>query len=194
MAQEDKGLVIRGLLLLTFVGGLVTIVLGFMFWRTKANPPVAETPPEHAVVALVAPQIGEFPGGVLWYAIFQASETLPSAPGWEVRYNAATTLARRGSSKVPWELLREMLDEKLQKRNYRVKQPDGQYVHDEAAARLNVISALRAITAWHEKQSDKKQVLPAELRAVYSTVDELAKSSFVEVKTQAEKARATFFR
>jgi hypothetical protein len=194
MAQEDKGLVVRGLLLLTFIGGLVTIVLGFMFWRTQAPPPIAETPPEHAIAALVAPQIGAFPGGVSWYAIFQASETLPSAPGFDVRYNAATTLARRGSSQVPWDLLREMLDEKLQKRNNRVKQPDGQYVYDEAAARRSVLSSLRAIAAWHEKQSDKKHALPAALSAIYSTVDELAKSPFVEVKTQAEKARATFFR
>jgi hypothetical protein len=163
MAQEDKGLVIRGLLLLTFVGALVTIVLGFMFWRTQAQPPIADDGPA-------------------------------SAPGWEIRYNAATTLARRGSAKVPWDLLHEMLDEKQQMRNYRVKQPDGQYVHDEAAARLNMISALRAITAWHEKQSDKKQEVPAELRGIYAAVGELTKSPFVELKTQAEKAQATFFR
>ena len=39
------------------------------------------------------------------------SALAPSTPGWEVRYNAATTLARRGSAAVPWALLREMLDE-----------------------------------------------------------------------------------
>ena len=57
-----------------------------------------------------------------------------------------------------------------------------------------MISALRAIAAWHEKQSDKKQELSAALRSIYAAVDELTKSQFVELKTQAEKAQATFFR
>lgn len=168
MAQEDKGLVIRGLLLLGLIGGLVAFVLTILFWRPE--PTVAV---DHRL-----------------------DKMTPSAPGWEVRYNAATTLARRGSDAVPWELLREMLDEKQQMRNNMFRQPDGQYVVDEAAARVNMMSALKALTAWHEKQKakDKMPEISAELRAIYGMVDKLTESPFVELKVQAEKAKSLFFR
>src|ERR1019366_6964173 len=126
--------------------------------------------------------------------LVKLDETPPSAPGYDVRYAAAAALARRGSAAVPWPLLREMLDERQQLSNNRVRLKDGRDVYDEANARLIMVSALRSIAAWHEKQSDKKQELPADLRDIYAMVDELAKSDYVELKVQAEKARATFFR
>jgi hypothetical protein len=166
MAQEDKGLVLRGLLLLAAIGIIITAVLAMIFWRSE---PV-EAP------------------------LVKSGEAMPSAPGSDVRYAAAAALARRGSAAVPWPLLREMLDERQQLSNNRVRLKDGRDVYDEANARLIMVSALRAIAAWHEKQADKTQVVPAELRDIYAMVDELAKSQFVELKVQAEKARATFFR
>jgi hypothetical protein len=167
MAQEDKGLVIRGLVLMAIIGCLVAFVLAILFWRTEPAPTV-QTPPEHYVA---------------------------SAPGWEIRYNAAATLARRGSTSTPWPLVREMLDEKQQLVNARVQEPDGKEVYDEAVARATTIAALRALAAWHEqRKADATPKAPAELRAIYAVVDQLAASSYGEVKNQAEKARATFFR
>jgi hypothetical protein len=165
MAQEDKGLVLRGLLLLGAIGVLVTIVLSVIFWRVPDPAPAADR-----------------------------GDRTPSAPGWGVRYNAATTLARRGSATIPWALLREMLDEKQQLSNFLV-QPDGQEIFDDAAARARIVSALRAIAAWHEKhKADPKHEVPPELREIYAAVDKLAESPYVELKTQAEKTRGSFFR
>ena len=89
-----------------------------------------------------------------------AGPTVPSgpksSPGWEVRYNAALALARRGSDKVKdpavWDTLLEMLDEQQQLRNFRAQLRDGLEVPDESAARVTVISALRAVTELHRKQ------------------------------------------
>jgi hypothetical protein len=166
MAQEDKGLVVRGLVLLAIIGCLVAFVLAILFWRNE--PPTVQTPPEN-------------------YA--------PSALGWEIRYNAAATLARRGSTSTPWPLIREMLDEKQQLLNARVTQADGTEVYDEAVARATMIAALRAVAAWHEqRKADAKPPASADLRAIYAIVDQLAASSYGEVTNQAEKARPTFFR
>lgn len=195
MAQENHGLVLRGLILLALIGGLVALVLAFLFWRPHTPAPTLVVPPEHQIPAVAAPNIGAFPSGVSWYAIYQLGETMPSAPGWEVRYNAATTLARRGSAAAPWELLREMLDEKQQMRNYRVRHGDGRDVYNEAAARANMISALKALAAWHEKRKAEQNLeVPSDLAEIYAIVDRLAASPFVELKMQAEKARGTFFR
>jgi len=173
----------------------VAFVLVVLFWRNEPPPAAMQTPPEHYVPLAIAPSLAPFPSSVSWAALVQLGETLPSAPGFDVRYNAATTLARRGSTATPWPLLREMLDEKQQLRNSRVRQPDGRDVHDEFAARKKTISALQAIAAWHEKRkADTKPAAPAELRDIYAIVDQLAESSHGEVKIQAEKARATFFR
>ena len=164
MAQEDKGLILRGLLLLAAVGIIITAVLAIIFWRPTTEPTAVKF-----------------------------DEKAPSAPGFDIRYSAATALARRGSTAVPWPLLREMLDERQQLSNNRVRLADGRDVYDEANARLIMVSALRAIAAWHEKQADKTQTPSAELREIYAAVEELAKSPFAELKSQAEKARATFF-
>ncbi|MBI1832424.1 MAG: hypothetical protein HYR84_13355 [Planctomycetes bacterium] len=194
MAQdEEKGMMLRGFLLLGAIGVLVSIVLGILVWRDSGTPATAVDPPERQIPSLVIPNLGAFPANVSWYAIYQLGETLPSAPGWEVRYNAATALARRGSDNVPWLIVREMLDEKQQRRNFRVRHADGRDVYDDASARANVISALRAIAAWHDKRkAEKNATVPAELRAIYPIVETLASSSFDELKMQAEKTRKTF--
>ena len=195
MAQEDKGLVLRGLILFTGIGVIVAIVLGIIFWRAPTTPPTLASPPEHQIPAVILPQLGAYPSGVPWVALASLRDTMPSAPGWNIRYNAATSYARRGSSSVPWHSIREMLDEKQQMRNQRIRLEDGRDVYDEAAARAYVLSALKAIAAWHEKRkAEGKTDVPPELREIYTIVDGLAESPFVEMKLQAEKARATFFR
>ena len=195
MAQEDKGLVVRGLILLAGISVVVAIVLGIIFWRAPAPPPTLASPPEHHIPTVIMPPLGAYPSGVSWIALANLRETMPSAPGWNIRYNAATSLARRGSSSVPWHSIREMLDEKQQLRNQRLRLEDGRDVYDEAAARAYMLSALKAIAAWHEKRkADGKTDAPPELREIYTIVDAFADSPFVELKLQAEKARATFFR
>ena len=66
-----------------------------------------------------------------------------SRAGWEIRYNAAAALARRGSDRIKdhIEVLSEMLDENQQLLNFRTKLKEGQDVPDEQAARATVISA-----------------------------------------------------
>jgi hypothetical protein len=194
MAQEDKGLVLRGLLLLTFVGGLAAFVLALLFWRNSAPSPRQEQLPEFAIASLVTPSSGGFPSQVPWPTLAQLSQQLPSEPGWNVRYNAAAALARRGSAEVPWPILREMLDEKQQLRNQGVRLPDGSYVHDEVTAHEFMIAALKAIAAWHEKQPANSREVSAGLREVYASVDALAESPHLALKTQAEKTRGAFFR
>jgi hypothetical protein len=193
MAQEDKGLVMRGMFLLAVIGALVMFVAVLLFWRQPVRTVPREEGPEHYIAQLIAPPFEAFPSHVWWPTIFKLSETLPSEPGWEIRYNAAATLARRGSANVPWPILREMLDEAQQRRNQGVRLPDGQYTYDEVAARAFTLIALRAIATWHEKQQGDGAV-PAGLREIYARVDELAQSPHEEVKAQAEKTRATFFR
>lgn len=164
MAMDDKGLVLRGFFLLAVIGAIVSVVSAILFTRPQSPPPTMATAPG-----------------------------APSAPGWEIRYNAATTLARRGSTKTPWPLMREMLDEPQQMRNALAQLPDGTSVIDETAARSNMIGALKALAVWHEKQGTKRAA-PAELREIYTVVDHLAESPIAELKAQAEKARSTFFR
>jgi hypothetical protein len=194
MAQEDKGLVLRGLLLLTLIGVLVIGVLAILFWRTPEPVAATERPAEIFVPSVVLPGAGEFPSSIAWLAMYEMTRTMPSAPGFDVRYNAAATLARRGSAKTPWPLIREMLDEKRQRSNNRVRHPDGREVVDEANVREVMVAAVRAVAAWHEKQADKKTEVSSELREIYVIIDKLSESPFGELKIQADKARATFFR
>jgi hypothetical protein len=195
MAQEDKGLVLRGLALLAVVGCIVAFVLTALFRRNEPPAAAKQTPPEHYVPLAIAPSLAPFPSSVSWAAVVQLGETLPSAPGFDVRYNAALTLARRGSFVTPWPLLGEMLNEKLQLRNSRVTQPDGQDIYDEFAARHKMIRALEAIATWHKmRKADTNPVAPTDLRDIYPIVDQLAENSDGEVKKQAEETRKSFFR
>jgi len=201
MAQEDKGLILRGFFLLALIGALVTFVLALIFWRTQPITQTAETQPEYFIAPLAAPGCLGFPSHVPWPTVFQLSEKLPSEPGWDVRYNAAATLARRGSVQVPWPLIREMLDEKQQLRNQRIRMPDGKEVYDEVAARAFTSIALKAVATWHSQRppviagiAATAAVMPPSLQTVYARVDLLAQSPHKEVQEQAEKTRATLFR
>jgi hypothetical protein len=197
MAQdEDRGLVYRGLFLVAGIGLLVVTVLAIILWRPQTSeikgPAV---PPEQRIPLVAVPSIGDYPANVPWLALADLSENLPSGPGWEIRYNAAATLARRGDDEVPWHRIREMLDEKQQMRNNLVRHPDGHAVYDEAAAHATMVTAMRALATWHEKQkAANKTSAPSELREIYAMVDRLADSPYVQLKVQAEKTRGVFFR
>jgi hypothetical protein len=195
VAQEDKGLILRGFLLLALISCLVAFVLAILFWRNE--PPVAldHMPPEQFVPLAALPTLAPYPANVSWVALAELSETCPSAPGFDIRYNAATTLARRGSAATPWPILLEMLDEKQQLRNSRVRQKNGQDTYDDIAARRKMIISLQAVAAWHEKRkSDSQHEVTSDMRAIYARVDDLAMSATGEVKNQAEKTRDTLFR
>jgi hypothetical protein len=152
MAQ-GLSLVQRGFLLL---GGMLLIaggVLGWMFFSPGGNNPAgtsartADTQPVTAVVFVPSPG---FPATVAWGQLAYLEGKLPSTPGWAVRYNAAIALARRGSQHVPWEVVREMLDEAQQLRNRRVLVQD-RWVIDEVRARQTVLNALKAVVHWHQR-------------------------------------------
>ena len=166
MTQEDTGLAVRGFALLAVMTAIVGVVLFIMF-RGSGQPE-----PQHDLAGVA-----------------------PSPVGWEIRYNAAAALARRGSKQVPWAVLREMLDERQQLRNFQVVLHDGREVPDEVAARTAVISALKAVGEWHNKQRPRGDgPLPDGIAAVYEQVDRLAQSPVVELRKEAEKTRGTFSR
>src|SRR5262245_8400976 len=128
MAQ-NSGMVQRGLLLLGLMLILVTVV-GLVLFRA------ADTAPQ--VKAAIA-------------------ERQPSKPGWLVRYNATTTLARRGTKELPCDVIAEMLDEDQQLRNFMTKTPDGKDTTDEQAARKTVLITVKALDEW----LTHKEALPA---------------------------------
>lgn len=105
-----------------------------------------------------------------------------SGPGWEIRYNAALALARRGSDQTPLDLLAEMLDEDQQRRNARLKLNQAD-VPDEAAARTTVLGALDAVVALHRQQPKLK------LGPIDTALAKLEQSPNIVVRTEALKAR-----
>jgi hypothetical protein len=121
-----------------------------------------------------------------------------SAPGWEVRYNAAAALARRGSDKALDESVRtallEMLDEEQQLRNFPVKDEkgivrkdkDGRTQPDVAAAQLTVVSTLRALTELHRRRPE------LDLSPFKPAVAKLTQSASLGVSTEAKKAEQIF--
>src|SRR5262245_43432838 len=79
-----------------------------------------------------------------------------SAPGWDVRYNAALALAHRGSPKfndaVVQDLFKEMLDEEQQLRNFRTTLKNGKETTDAVAARTAILGALKSLYELKSKQ------------------------------------------
>src|SRR2546425_7459595 len=120
MAAQGSNLVQRGMLMLAFVATIAVVVV---LVTRRAPLPATNEPisPEPLLTRLAVPA-APFPGSVQWGALAQLGDALPSSPGWSVRYNAAYSLARLGSPELPLDLVAEMLDERQQTRNYRVKQ------------------------------------------------------------------------
>ena len=130
MASDDKGLVLRGFFLLAVIGVIVSVVTAILFMRPQPTPPTVAIAPENLVPLLVAGSAEGTPYGIA----FAMADRLPSAPGWEIRYNATTELARRGSTATPWPVMREMLDEAQQMRNARERLP-GRHERDQRKRR-----------------------------------------------------------
>jgi hypothetical protein len=191
MQHQDSGLWRRGLLLLALMAALAVVVLVLVLHR--AGGP--EVPPEgirpEPLVPLVSAPAAGFPGGVSWGALYELGEALPSPPGWETRYNATVALARRGSPVVRLDVLREMLDEQRQMRNFRSPLADGRTVPDEAAARRTVLNALKAVRDWHHHAEAVKAVGPdsPQVKALYAAVDRLADSPNAALSSAAQELR-----
>jgi hypothetical protein len=188
--DADAGLMQRGLLLLGLMALLAGVVLTVVLRRPAQELPAERTHLEWIGVLAAAPQTG-FPATLAWSCLPQLREGLPSAQGWLIRYNAALALARRGSPRIPLDVLREMLDEEQQMRNFRATLKTGQEVADESAARRTVINALMGVVEWH-KHADAVRAVGAdnpELKQVYQAIDQLAHSPNLVVRTEAEKTR-----
>ncbi len=114
--------------------------------------------------------------------------TGPASPkGWEVRYNAALALVRRGSESATdetvWESLQEMLDEEQQLRNFRRKLPNGTEVSDDGPARLTVVAALQAIREFHKIRPK------ADLASLHVPIEKLTSSSNALVRKEAKETQ-----
>jgi hypothetical protein len=109
-----------------------------------------------------------------------------SPPGWEVRYNAAIALARRGSATVlenpARESILQMLDEDQQMRNFR-ETVNGKQVTDSAKAQLTVITAVQAVAELHRRNPDM------DLSPFKAAVDKLVESQSLAVNTEAKKTQ-----
>ena len=165
--DQDSGLVKRGFMLLGAMLLIGATVLFIVFQGPRGG-------------GSVAPQ--------------KVEEHAPSAVGWEIRQNAAATLARRASDKVSWSVFREMVDLPTMTANCREQFHDDKE-SPETSARDMVVIALKALAVWHEKRREagKTDVFEG-LPAVYAAVDRLSESSDPILREQAEKTRETFFR
>jgi HEAT repeat protein len=191
--QQDAGLVQRGLLLLGGMTALVVVVLLIALRRPESpNASVAAT--KDVLVPVFVP-MAPFPATPGWPLLVRLADQLPSPPGWEIRYNAAQALARRGSPRTPWDIIREMLDEDRQRRNFRVTLKNGQVVADVEDARNTVRSALSAVAQWHEKQDHAALIsVSADLQLVYNQIDRLAQNDNPPLRVHAERVRQTINR
>lgn len=116
----------------------------------------------------------------------------PSKPGWEVRYNAVMALARRGSTKLPIDVLAEVLDEKQQMRNFMGKTPEDEVVVDEQAARVTVLSGLKALEKWVANKDAVKAVQTENAKGyeqLRAAVDKLTQSPSPVLRQRAEAVK-----
>jgi hypothetical protein len=190
--DSDSGLVKRGLALLVLMLLLVCSVLFILFQgRSRTTPPSRRT--EDVAWRVATPGV-PFPGNISWAALFEVCDELPSPTGWEIHHNSAATLARRGSDHVPWHYFREMLDLHRTTVNLREQLKNGEE-SPEANAPALVIAALKAVADWHAKRREMNRTdVPAGLAVVYEAVDRLTEDPNLDVREQAKKTQATFFR
>lgn len=99
----------------------------------------------------------------------------PSGPGWEVRYNAVLALAQRGSDQfldpIVQDLVKEMLDEEQQLRNFRTRLKSGEEAGNPQAARMAVLGSLHAIGGYHGKKP------AADLSGLHPAIQKLTDSA-----------------
>jgi hypothetical protein len=193
--EPDRGLVQRGLVLLALMATLAGVVIMIVVQRPSA--PAKSAAVEPLVVPLVSVGTG-FPAALPWRDVVALGGQLPSATGWEIRYNAALALARRGSQHTPWTTIREMLDQERQLHNFPAKLAGATILPDEEAALRTLHATLTAIADWHKKQAAAKAAakaaVPSELQLVYADVDRLAQSDNTPIRVQADRTRQLFFR
>jgi hypothetical protein len=105
--------------------------------------------------------------------------------GLEIRYKAVEGLARMGSDLILKRLpiLQEMLDEDLQRKNFRMQPKSGPEIPDEALVVSTVRGALRGIAELHRKKPD------LDLSSFHPAVDKLLHSSNPELRAEAERTR-----
>ncbi len=112
-----------------------------------------------------------------------------SPPGWEVRYNAAAALARRGSlhalDEPVRQILLEMLDEEQQMRNFR-GEVEGRQVADPSSASLLVVTTLQALNELHRRHPD------LDYSPFFPAIDKLMESPNLVVRTEAKKTKQLF--
>lgn len=182
--DDNTGMVQRGLFLFALLGGIAVVTLFAIFYNPQEELKPAP-PAEFAVTLVGVPTVG-FPGSVTWLAVHQLGAVMPSAPGWQIRYNATRALAHRGSSRVPLDILAEMLDEEQQMRN-NIAVHDGKRVVDEASAHFIVIGGLKAVRAWHKFPDAVAAANHADLRQVQHAVERLVQSGNPAVQAEAKE-------
>jgi hypothetical protein len=190
--MQDSGLWKRGLFLLVLMGAIAGTVLFVLLRRGHEELSADKIRPEPLVTSLVVPSAG-FPAGISWGALYELSDQLPSAPGWEIRYNATLALARRGDPEVRLDVVREMLDPRRQMRNFRTRLPDGRDGPDEAAAGRTVLNALKAFGEWHRHAEAVKAVgaKNPKLQMVYAAIDDLAAGPNRVLRLEAQNVKLT---
>jgi len=198
MSKQDSGLWKRGVVLLILVGAISAAALFFVLRLPSVNPS-AEKPMCNDIHKLtLATSFAPFPASVDWGLLYHMSKTEPSPKGWEIRYNAALALARKGNPDLPLDIMREMLDERRQKLNFTVCSRYLRQTEDEALARRTVYNALQAFMKWYKQpQTPKKfdaenaeleKKYNAELEQTYDAVAQLSQSSNQTIRTEAQKA------
>ncbi len=188
--QDSSGIVGRGIVLFIVVAAIAAVVLFMIFGRRSQTLPEAKADP---VVAVNVVQPGcPFPAVVNWGTLHNLAESLPSAPGWRIRYSAATALARRGSSELPFDVICEILNEDQQMRNHPVRLPSGKTVPDETKARIVILSALQSIQTWANSSREPVKALGAEnpgVKQLVAAVEKLIDSQNRVIRTEAKKTR-----
>lgn len=199
--MNDSGLWKRGIFLLILVGAIAGVALFVALRRPDvAENAAAPIAPELLTPMLYTPAlaaVAPFPASINWGALQQIAQSAPSAKGWEIRYNAALALARKGEANLPFEVLLEMLDEKQQQLNAATLLKDGRLGVNEADARQRVYVTLQVVSQWYKHPERKKKfsALNAELRKTYEdglarinqAVDQLAQNSNPALRTEALK-------
>ncbi|HEV3259922.1 MAG TPA: hypothetical protein VG013_23845 [Gemmataceae bacterium] len=104
----------------------------------------------------------------------------PATQAWEIRYQAAVALARRGSDQVPLPMLHDMLDEAQLLKTMHRKLKDGKEEANTADAHATLINTLRAVVVLHQKGRD--------VSSLYTAIEQLSQNSTsVDVRTEADK-------
>lgn len=98
----------------------------------------------------------------------------------EIRKNATAALARRGSDRADLALLREMLDEDRQVRDYRPGRKDNPNAGPDAA-RAIVLSTLKAVAELHAKNPRR------DLAPLVPAIEELTRNPVGSVRDEARR-------